>query len=80
MSANAQMTGKPPWPELSAMILRHAKMLVEEKGEYTAIREMRQHIAWYSAGMRGATALRRKVNEINTLNDLQRILSENHTN
>ncbi len=72
--------GKPPWPELSAMILRHAKMLVEEKGEYTAIREMRQHIAWYSAGMRGATALRRKVNEINTLNDLQRILSENHTN
>ena len=72
--------GKPPWPELSTMILRHAKMLVEEKGEYTAIREMRQHIAWYSAGMRGATALRRKVNEINTLNDLQRILSENHTN
>ncbi len=80
MSANAQMTGKPHWPELSAMILRHAEMLVEEKGEYTAIREMRQHIAWYSAGMRGATALRRKVNEINTLNDLQRILSENHTN
>ena len=72
-------TGKPPWSELSAMILRHAEMLVEEKGEYTAIREMRQHIAWYSAGMRGATALRRKVNEINTLKDLNRLLTENHT-
>ena len=71
--------GKPHWPELSAMILRHAEMLVEEKGEYTAIREMRQHIAWYSAGMRGATALRRKVNEINTLSDLNRILAEGNT-
>ena len=67
-------SSKPPWPEMSAMIIRHAQMLVEEKGEYTAIREMRQHIAWYSAGLKGATALRRSVNEMNTLEDLERIL------
>ena len=73
-TCNKSNHGKPPWLELSAMIIRHAEMLVEEKGEYTAIREMRQHIAWYSTGLRGATALRRSVNEINTLNDLKRVI------
>ena len=52
------ISGKPDWTEVSEMIIRHAKMLVEEKGEYTAVREMRQHIAWYSAGYHGPTEKR----------------------
>jgi len=67
---------KPSRTEISEMILRHAEMLVEEKGEYTAIREMRQHIAWYSAGLRGAVALRRSVNEINSLEDLRNTIKK----
>ena len=62
--------GKPPWPEVADMILKHATMLVKEKGEYTAIREMRQHMAWYSAGYKGSAAFRRAVNEITTLDEL----------
>ena len=62
--------GKPGWNEVCEMILRHAKMLTEAKGEYTAVREMRQHIAWYSAGFKGAASLRRKVCEAQSLKEL----------
>ena len=62
--------------EVRNMILRHAAMLVAEKGEYTAIREMRQHIAWYSAGFRGSSSLRRRVNEVNDMESLRRVLGE----
>ena len=62
--------GKPGWDEVCPMIKRHAEMLVAEKGEYTAIREMRQHIAWYSAGFKGAASLRRKVCEAQSLKEL----------
>ena len=67
-------TGKPGWDEVCNMIKRHAKMLTETKGEYTAVREMRQHIAWYSAGFKGASSLRRKVCEAQSLEELYVIL------
>ena len=63
----------PPGPdrqELYGMILRHARLLSEYKGEYTAVREMRKHVAWYSAGLPPAAGLRRKVNEMETLEQL----------
>ena len=63
----ARTDGKPSWEEVREMIVRHAKMLCEYKGEYTAIREMRQHVAWYSAGYRGASALRREICSAETL-------------
>ena len=50
-------------------------MLCEEKGEYTAIREMRQHIAWYSAGYRGARAIRRRINEATDTETLKKIMT-----
>ena len=62
-----EVSGKPAWEEVREMIIRHAKMLCEVKGEYTAIREMRQHVAWYSAGYRGASALRREICAAETL-------------
>ena len=66
--------GKPGWNEVCEMILRHAKMLTETKGEYTAVREMRQHVAWYSAGFKGAASLRRKVCEAQSLKELEEII------
>lgn len=44
-----QLLPRPEWEEIKAMILRHAKMQTELKGEYTGIREMRKHVAWYTA-------------------------------
>ena len=66
--------GKPAWEEVVKVICRHAKMLTETKGEYTAVREMRQHIAWYSAGFKGAASLRRKVCEAQSLKELEEII------
>ena len=40
------------------MILRHASMLIEAKGEYTGIRELRKHFAWYTAGMKKASMMK----------------------
>ena len=56
----------PPRPspeEIQRMILRHSLLLTEEKGEYVAVREMRKHISWYTAGLPGAAALRGKINQ-----------------
>jgi nifR3 family TIM-barrel protein len=67
----------PSVAELVDMILRHGSMLMEFKGEYMAMREMRKHVAWYTAGYPGSAALRRRVNEIETYHDLEKLLSEN---
>ena len=56
--------------EKLAMILRHARMLAEFKGEYVAVREMRRHIVCYVKGMRDAAKLRTRVNQIETMDAL----------
>ena len=60
--------------ELSGMILRHARDQVELRGERAGMREMRKHIAWYTAGIRGGAALRRAANKIETLAELEELL------
>ncbi len=63
-------TGKPTFEEMVPTMLRHARLLIEYKGEYTALREMRKHAAWYTAGYPGASKLRGKINEITTYEGL----------
>ncbi|MDR3295677.1 MAG: tRNA dihydrouridine synthase DusB [Clostridiales Family XIII bacterium] len=46
----------------AGMLLRHLDMLIAEKGEYVAVREMRKHAAWYVRGIRGAAELRGQLN------------------
>lgn len=67
---------KPEFSEVSEMILRHAELSVQFKGEYTGIREMRKHVAWYTAGYPGSAKLRNRVNEIERMEDLERLLKE----
>lgn len=66
---------RPSGEEVRQMILRHTRMQVEQKGEYTALREMRKHIAWYTAGFPHSARLRAKTNEISTLQELEELLS-----
>jgi nifR3 family TIM-barrel protein len=68
---------KPTVEEVVKMILRHGRMLMEFKGEWMAMREMRKHVAWYTAGYPGSASLRRRVNEIERFEDLETLLSEN---
>lgn len=63
-----------PEPELSEkkeMMIRHAKLMVEYKGERIAIQEMRKHLAWYTAGIPGSAKLRSGMNSLNTLEELK---------
>ena len=56
------------------MILKHARAQIEMKGEFIGIREMRKHVAWYTAGMPHSAGLRRESNNIESYADLERLL------
>lgn len=64
----------PSPEEVRDMILRHARLQTELKGEYTGMREMRKHVAWYTTGFPHSARLRGMVNEISTLDELEDIL------
>ena len=55
------------------MMLRHARMQIEFKGEYLGIREMRKHAAWYTSGYKNSARLRQKINEIETFQQLEEL-------
>lgn len=71
---NGAMPPEPSIPEVRDMILRHAQLQIEYKGEYTGMREMRKHVAWYTAGMPHSAAVRRQVNEVETYEQLERLV------
>lgn len=71
-------------PEISDLekykiILEHFELLLKDKGEYTATREIRKHISWYVKGMTNATLIRNKVNAIETAEDFRKVLKEYFT-
>lgn len=65
---------RPSVEEVREMILRHARMQTDLKGEFTGIREMRKHVAWYTAGMRHSAALRRETNLVSSYEELEKLL------
>lgn len=65
---------KPDRDEVKRMMLRHTGMLLEEKGEYIGVREMRKHVAWYTAGYQNSAAMRRAVNEVTSYAALEKLL------
>lgn len=67
--------GKPDIKSLCEMILRHAALQVRYKGEHTGMREMRKHVAWYTAGYPHSASVRRRVNEIETMRQLADMLN-----
>ena len=60
--------------ELKAMILRHGQMMMEFKGELAGMREMRKHVAWYTAGYPNSAALRNEINSVATLEELTELI------
>ena len=72
LSCGKEMT-QPTADEIKSMILKHARMLIDAKGEYTGIREMRKHFAWYTTGMRHASGLRNEVNHVEHFEELEKL-------
>lgn len=65
---------RPSKTEIVETILRHADMMVSCKGEYIAMQEMRKHVSWYTTGIPGAAALRRSINQTDTLEELRELV------
>lgn len=69
-------TALPTREEIREMILRHAKLQLACKGEYTGIREMRKHVSWYTAGLPHSARLRQSVNMVESFEELRRLVEE----
>ena len=69
-----ELLPKPDIREVKEMMLRHARLQLEYKGEYTGMREMRKHVAWYTAGMPHSASVRRLVNEVESYEQLEELV------
>ena len=71
-----EVLAKPSFEKVTEMMLRHARMQIEFKGEYTGIREMRKHAAWYTAGYKNSAKLRAKICEVENYEQLKGLFDE----
>ena len=71
-----EILSKPPLSELVETILLHCRQLLEWKGEYTGIREMRKQVAWYLTGYPYSARMRSLIQQIETFEELSQILKE----
>ena len=71
---NGEEYERPSSQEVKEMIMRHARMIIDYKGEYIGVREMRKHAAWYTAGFKGASKLRGRLNEAESYETLYEIV------
>ena len=71
-----ELLPRPSSEEIREMILRHARAQIALKGEFTGIREMRKHTAWYTKGMTGSARLRDMVNQVETYEELEALLTK----
>ncbi len=67
---------RPSTGEIREMMLRHARMLIAQKGEYTGIREMRKQVAWYTKGLPGSAKMREEICRVGSYNELAALLQE----
>ena len=70
-----ELPPRPDKDEVRRMILRHACLQLEYKGGFSGIREMRKHVAWYTKGLKGAARLRERVNAVESLEELENLLT-----
>lgn len=65
-----ELLPRPEKEEVRETILRHATLLLEYKGEYTAVREMRKHLSWYTTGYPHSARFRNLINSMETMEEL----------
>lgn len=62
--------------EVKRVIQRHAQLQLQVKGEYTAVREMRKHMSWYTTGYPNSAKFRQMINSMESMEELMRGLDE----
>ena len=71
---NGIMLDEPTPQEKVSMALRHARMLIDYKGEFVGVRQMRAHMAWYIKGVQGASVIRDKINHCESYEEMAELL------
>ena len=74
-----QMPARPSNEELKEMMLRHARLQMQYKGDYLGIREMRKHVAWYTTGLPNSAKLRGEINAVESYEELEELLKKRLT-
>ena len=67
---------EPSLEEKISTIFKHLDFVIEAKGEYVAVREMRKHIAWYLKGIRGSADIRRAINTVKDTTGMKELLHQ----
>ena len=67
-----EIPAPPTNKEKREIILRHAALQLEYKGEYTGVREMRKHLSWYTVGMPHSARFRQTINTMESMDELVR--------
>lgn len=71
-----ELLPEPTNKEKAETVIKHANMLIDFKGEYIGVREMRRHLAFYTKGMPQASAMRAEINTVMNMNDIEFLVNK----
>ena len=71
-----KMPKRPSMEEIKKMMLRHAQLQMQYKGEYLGIREMRKHVSWYTTGLPNSAKMRDEINRVESYAELEELLGK----
>ena len=71
---NGTKIEEPSFEDKIRVLKEHFELLLEDKGEYTATREIRKFISWYVKGMPNARILKEKINMVETAESFYEII------
>ncbi|MFN7252997.1 MAG: tRNA dihydrouridine synthase DusB [Anaerobacillus sp.] len=69
-----ELAPDPSLREKVDVCMLHLDRLIDLKGEYVAVREMRKHVAWYVKGMKGASKIKDQINQFNSREEIKEVL------
>ncbi len=56
--------------------IKHYKMMIEVKGEFLTVRQMRKHLAWYFKGLKHAARMREEIIRLNSTEEVLEKLND----
>lgn len=71
-----KMPSRPNMEAIKNMMLRHAQLQMQYKGEYLGIREMRKHVSWYTSGLPNSAKMRDEINRVESYAELEKLLEK----
>ena len=71
-----ELMPEPTAAEKAKVVMRHAEMLIDFKGEYIGVREMRRHLAFYTKGMPQAASMRGEINTVMNIDDIKKLVEK----